>query len=93
MDLNGMIEQSVRNAIVLHQTYNNSHTSANLEYIQKLAEHIKELKRNNLNLKMNYNELFFDFTNYRAINGDNEQIEPNYTHDAIDIYDETIELD
>lgn len=85
MDIRQFAEHTLRNAILLHQTYNNSGTLENIENIQKLIEYLKELKTENMKIKMDYNALYFDFTNYKAIKGDDEETDD--TPDAIDIYD------
>jgi DNA integrity scanning protein DisA with diadenylate cyclase activity len=89
--LQQLIDYSLRNAILIHQTYNNNQTLENLQCIQKIIDSVKELKNENRNLKMNYNELYFDFTNYKAIQGE-EIKETEYTHDSIDIYNENDEI-
>jgi hypothetical protein len=81
------------NAYELHLKYNTEQTYYNLESIKSLIDKTKQLKKENTTLKLNYNELFFDFTNYRAIRGDDENINPDYTHDAIDIYDDINDID
>jgi hypothetical protein len=93
--LQQFMDYSLQNAILLHQTYNNEQTLANLQCIQKMIDTIKELKNENRNLTMNYNELYFDFTIYKANQGEEiKETEPEteYTHDAIDIYDEDDEI-
>lgn len=89
--LHQMMDYCLHNAIVLHQTYNNNHTLENLQCIQKMIENMKELKKENRELKMNYNELYFDFANYKANKGDEDK-DTEYTHDAIDIYTEEDEI-
>ncbi len=93
MELQTTLDYSLRNAILLHQTYNNNKTGENLLNIENLITIIQKLKKDNMKLKMNYNELYFDFANYKAINGDDETIDPKYTHDAIDIYEDLTEID
>ncbi len=93
MDLRTTLDYSLRNAILLHQTYNNNKTAENLMNIENLISIIKKLNNDNRKLKMNYNELYFDFANYKAINGDDETPDAKHTHDSIDIYDDLNELD
>lgn len=93
MDTRELLAFAFNNACALHARYNNEETYHNLEAIKTIIEKTKQLKKENTTLKLNYNELFFDFTNYRAIRGDDEKITPEYTHDAIDIYDDLNEID
>ncbi len=90
MESRELLTFAYNNACALHAKYNNEQTYHNLEAIKTLIEKTKKLSKENMNLKLNYNELYFDFTNYRANIGDDEKIEPEYTHDAIDIYDDHI---
>ncbi len=86
MDTQFMTEQSLAIATQLHNKYNSYETLANLEYIKHLIEKINELKKNNRELTLNYNELYFDFANYKSEKNDNKESDTEYDHDAIDIY-------
>ena len=88
MNIQSLIEQSLINANQLHHNYNTYETQSNIEYIKHLIEKINELKIKNRELTLNYNELFFDFANYKSEKNDNEMNEMNQNSkpDAIDIY-------
>jgi hypothetical protein len=88
MEFRELLTFAYNNAYALHAKYNNEQTYHNLEAIKTLIDKTKTLSKENMNLKLNYNELFFNFSNYKANLGDDEKIEPEYTHDAIDIYDD-----
>ncbi len=94
MDTQMLFEQSFNNATQLHRIYNNYETAANIEYIKHLIEKINELKKQNREITLNYNQAIFDFANYRAEvedtnqnkNEDYEDEDENQIHDSIDIY-------
>jgi hypothetical protein len=91
MDFQSFIEHSLHNAILLNNYYNTPETSRNLEYIKFMIEKIKELKTQNRELNLNYNQLIFDFAIYRADTEDKKKqkleiIEETDEHDSIDIY-------
>jgi hypothetical protein len=97
METQNLFEQSYNNATQLHHKYNNYETLANIEYIKHLIEKINDLKKQNREITLNYNQVIFDFANYRAEVEDkevntkekeekNEKDEDLIIHDAIDIY-------
>jgi hypothetical protein len=95
MDIQTILEQSLYTANQLHNTYNNSETLKNLEYIKYMIEKIKEFKIQNREINMNYNQLVFDFAIYRSeIEDKNKPNSYNFNlsnkdepPDSIDIYE------